>query len=403
MELIGRLGPEDIQSGIMPDPKLTNAKLWSAGHDVVFAEGAVQPAPGQTALFAKNVAIPILGMATKLVAGRPTLYYGTRGALYKWDESAGVSTVGTGYTGANDATPTTRATCWSFAPWGAWMVAANGVNAVQVDEGSGFGALAGAPGAARVLVNKTPFLLALNTSNDPAEVAWCHRDDIEDWTPAADNLAGSLILRELDSEITAGLLLGDSVAVYSENSMTRVTFVGVPNVFGAEPAVKGFGAVGVNSVCAVGAMHFGFGPNGIWVSDGFSFTYTDAPLVREFVYDRLNFAQRSKIVAWYDRAEDLVVFYFPTGERNDQAVAWSPKYQCWSIYSYGRRSAVSGTEFKYGISGGENGQVWYQSVGSAVPSNGGWIGLGEDKEGRAGFGVGGFGRHGFGGVIRWSD
>ena len=58
-------------------------------------------------------------------------------------------------------------------------------------------------------------MLALRTSDGPTWVRWCSEDNIEMWTPAANNSAGDFVIRDIAGEIKGGCTLGDAILIYS--------------------------------------------------------------------------------------------------------------------------------------------------------------------------------------------
>lgn len=120
-----------LDSGIWPGMGPTLAPLWAAGTNVRFIGGTVSKIPGWAALFTSPASVPVRGIHSQLVEGGTQLFFGTATNLYVWD---GVSptTAGSSYTGNTNQSGNTPATHWSFASWGDWTVAANGIDDIQL-------------------------------------------------------------------------------------------------------------------------------------------------------------------------------------------------------------------------------------------------------------------------------
>jgi hypothetical protein len=375
--------------------------LFKGGQNVNFKDGGVQPAHGQLFLTSTGRLQPIRGMQSTLIAGEPTLFFGDLNRLYEFSGDS-ISELGSGYTGLEDASSGSRATLWSLAPWGEWMLATNGNGAIQISKSAGsFSDLSGSPPSdTELLVTDSPFVLAMNTANGGNAIEWCDEDDVETWTPAVDNSAGSLFPRELSSDIIAALSFRGRPIFLTLNELGVVNYVGPPFIYGVEVQLQGIGVVGKHAVTVAGNALYGFGPRGIWRSDGRSFEYMDAPQLHEYVYDDFNDRQRSKVVAWFNPFDAMVVFHYPSrnSQENDRGVAFDTRNGVWTIYSFGRSAVDRGQAFENAVIGGTEGQILYTDVETAT--FGAQIGRLVNDESysvKVGYGVGGYGQFGYGG------
>ena len=103
-------------------------------------------------------------------------------------------------------------------------------------------------------------MLAFNytdsNGDNPTKSSWCSADGLDDWVASATNTAGSLLIREATGEIMCVTQLGNNLAVYTQNQMFIVSYVGLPNIIGYKPALdSGVGAVSPSSVVSVGRMN----------------------------------------------------------------------------------------------------------------------------------------------------
>jgi len=118
-----------------------------------------------------------------------------------------------------------------------------------------------------------PHMLAFSYTTDAADFktsfAWCSADNLDLWQPASTNTAGSLQIREAETDIIGVAQLGNNLAGYTESQMFLVSYVGLPNIFGYLPALThGVGAVSPNSTISVGRQNYGLSRDGFFVTDG---------------------------------------------------------------------------------------------------------------------------------------
>ncbi len=356
----------ELDSGIWPSIHARQIPVWEDGRNIEFGPGHVSKIRGYTAPFVYSAGKPIRGLGQQRLENlTQRMYWGTINALFKWDV-LGVEQLGSGYTGQTNATATSPATVWSFESWGNWMLATNGRDAPQIYKNTGsFEALAGFPAnSAEIFIRRGPHMLAFGLAGSSQTFAWCSDDNIEDWTSTQDNTAGALFMREMDSPPVAVVPMGDLVAVYSQDSLFLVSYVGAPLVFGYKPALNGIGAVGKQAVVPVGRRNFGFGRQGFWVTDGVSHQYIDDPMVRKYWQSRINWAQASKVSAYHHEDSHQIRWFLPTNSGEpDFGLAFDYIRNVWSPLDYGRSSAVERQVFNYPIVATPTGEIYFDNFG----------------------------------------
>jgi hypothetical protein len=278
-------------------------------------------------------------------------------------------------------TSNTAAPSWVFAPTPTEeMVAAlegitpvtlnpDSLSALPIETSSQFS-------QAKILLNKGPFMLAINTvaavGTDSSRagrntVHWSTRDNHQIWRPRATNAAGNLQISDLDSQIIAAALLGDRVAVYSKDTMALLSFLGAPFYFGAQqPALDAIGALSKHCVVSVGRYNYGISRKGIWRTDGVEFEWIDTPAVREFFFSQLNTAWDSKTVGFHNQKIQQVIWYFPTGSSttNDLGLGYDYVRRAWTVYGFGRSFAIPERVFNRPLVGTSGGQIHYLNQGA---------------------------------------
>lgn len=311
-----RQGPE-TEGGIWPSAAEREVPLWREGQNIFFHEGGAKKFPGWTGLVTQAPNDHVRGAEAMVnSSGAALLFFADTDEIYLYDGSS-VTSEKSGLTGIDDATSSQDATVMSFARFGNWMLASNGVDAGQVWKGSSFANLSGTTwSTAEIILVRGPHVLAFNTDNGGNIFEWCDEDDVETWTAAANNAAGNLYIRELFGDIKAAVNFGDQIAVLGRDQLFLVRYIGTPFYFGYKPGPRGIGAVSKRAVIAAEDLLYGWGPAGIWRSDGVQHNYIDTPQVRKYIEDNLSTAQQSKVHAQFFDRDDTIVWWFPdsTGE-----------------------------------------------------------------------------------------
>lgn len=390
-EVPGDLG-QVVESGIFKSVHELNAPLWIDGHGVEFRDGQVRKARGYylptadavlfdsgaglfdaaagffdsgtgAADFTSPSAVPIRGVQQQRQSDRSQhLFWGDSTNLYHSSGSAGAS-VGSGFTMQVDELSEKSAHTWSMVSWGDWMIATNGIDVPQIYKGASFTALGGVPfSAAEIFKVLGPFLLAFNTNNTGAfAFEWSKQDDPEVWDPTANATAGNLPIREFASEIVAAAHLGQALMVYGDDQSAIITHRGAPFIFGYRMGPGSIGAISKNSVVSVGRQNFGWGKNGIWVTDGTTVQYIDTPAIRQYIRDNLNRGQKSKIWGYHDEEQQRVVWYFPKGTssnlENNTGIGYSYVNGSWTFYGHGKTCAIERQVYGGPLAGTSNGQI----------------------------------------------
>lgn len=222
-----------------------------------------------------------------------------------------------------------------------------------------------------IFVNRGPHILGFNTSNSDKEFIWCDADDPDTWVTATDNLAGALQIRELKSPIRAAVPLGDRIAVYGDDQMFLVSYLGNELVFGYIPALNGIGAVSKHSVVPVGRQNYGLSQQGFYITDGSGFQYIDEPAIRKYYKDNGNKNQMAKAIAFHDEENTQVRWYFPTGETDiTGGVSFNYKLGVWSILGNARTSGVERVTLESPVTGDKTGKIYKEGVGTSADGSG---------------------------------
>lgn len=324
--------------GWNPSTDKSASSFWEEATNVEF-RGQTIHASGKHDLVLEYGDEPVRGIAAlRTSAGVQELYFGTLTKLFRSVVLGAESVVGTGFTTVQYESATAYAGHWRFANWGEWIIASNGKEPVQVRKGTGSFVTLQEDGTtplpftyAKLLAKLGPHLVVANTSNAQNEIRWCSDDNIEKWTVLDTNTAGDFVVRDADSGLMAMEPLGSVLALYTREAMWTITYIGAPFVFGVNPAVDGIGAYGPAAVTSVGKHNYGWGPMGVWKTDGTSFEMIDTP-IREYLGQHLAVGEASQIVAYHNEVRRCVVFSFPTAvdAENSETICYDYGANAWS-------------------------------------------------------------------------
>ena len=171
----------------------------------------------------------------------------------------------------------------------------------------------------RIFKRQGPHMLAFNYQEGgidfPTTFSWCSADDLDDWVGSATNTAGNLQIREATGEIRCVTQLGNNLAVYTQNQMFIVSYIGLPNIFGYKPTLHGVvGAVSPSSVVAVGRMNYGLSRDGFFATDGASSKMIGLDSgINKFFRDNASFTELGQVYAFDNSKENEVVWGVPLG------------------------------------------------------------------------------------------
>ena len=172
----------------------------------------------------------------------------------------------------------------------------------------------------RGLDKSGPHILAINYdkttgTEHPYDVAWCSSDDPDTWVADANNSAGSLTLREATSGLRCIVPLGEAKAIYSDDEMFILNYIGFPYYFGYETAFSsGVGAVSSKAVISVDRVNYGLSKRGFFMTDGNSVTpLGDKEGINKFISDPSNVSagELSQVVASHNKENNEVTWALP--------------------------------------------------------------------------------------------
>jgi len=192
--------------------------------------------------------------------------------------------------------------------------------------------ISGAPTASRDMLVSTPdrhlvFLgtettIGDKTTQDDMFIRFSSQENINDYTPTAENSAGTQRLAD-GSRIMGATLGRNAIYIWTDTSLFTMRFVGTPFTFAFEQVGTNCGLIGQNAAVEVDGAAY-------WMSENGFFRYTGKLesmdcLVEDFVYNDLNLVSNQLIYAGINNLFGEITWFYPTNTSNviNRAVTYS--------------------------------------------------------------------------------
>jgi hypothetical protein len=342
------------------------------------------------------------------IDGKEYIFFGSQDSLFRFRRDTAV------VTDVSKATAAYSSADWSLAQWGDWVLASNGAEVVQVYKESvgNFDDLATdlTPNPTSSIVRThRAYAVLLGTDAEGREVRWSDEDDVNTYSAAIDNAAGSLYIRDLSSPIRAAVGRDDGIIFYGDSTMHLLRWTGPPYYFGSQLLTQNVGALGQWAVVSVRNTHFGLGLNGLWAAaPGQEPQYIASMTVHNYVYNDLDLENGYKSVAWYDDEQDLVIFSYPSLEDNagepSRSVALTLGTGGWTPLDFAATAAAASPVLQYTSVGDSSGGIYFhglEDVGGGLPTDAqSFVSLSDVLTIENDYGLSGYGMHGYGGRSR---
>ena len=192
--------------------------------------------------------------------------------------------------------------------------------------------ISGAPTASRDMLVSTPdrhlvffgteTTIGDKTTQDEMFIRFSSQENINEYTPTAENSAGTQRLAA-GSRIIGAKLGRNAIYVWSDTSLFTMRFVGTPFTFAFEQVGTNCGLIGKNAAVEVDGAAY-------WMSDNGFFRYTGKLesmdcLVEDYVYDNLNTTSNQMVYAGINNLFGEVTWFYPEANSNvnTQSVTYS--------------------------------------------------------------------------------
>ena len=183
--------------------------------------------------------------------------------------------------------------------------------------------ISGAPTASRDMLVSTPdrHLVFFGTettignkaTQDDMFIRFSSQEDITDYTPTAENTAGTQRLAA-GSRIMGAKLGRNAIYIWSDTSLFTMRFVGQPFTFAFEQVGNNCGLIGMNAAVEVDGAAY-------WMSENGFFRFTGKLesmdcLVEDYVYDDLNTTSNQLIYCGINNLFGEITWFYPTATSN---------------------------------------------------------------------------------------
>lgn len=386
--------PLQLPAGVYRNGTDYQAKgRWLDSNLIRWSEGVMSPVGGWTARATVTNVPPRGALAWRELGGDRWLAAGTYNKLFVVSAAGTVTDItptgfttglqnasanlgysggfyGTGAYGVPRADTGTLlpATTWSLDNWGEYLVGCSDSDGKiyewTLNTANDAVAITGAPtNNGAIVVTDERFLMALGAGGNYRKVQWCDREDNTVWTPTADNEAGDIEL-QTSGAIQLGIRTRGQTLILTDSDAHAASYIGPPFVFGFERVGSACGAISRKAAASIdGGI--------IWMgSDGFH-RYTGGAVesipceVSDYVFDRLNTSQASKVAAVGNTARDEVWFFYPAGVEVDSYVVYNYKENHWSVGALTRSAGVDSGVFKNPIWFGTDGVAYNHETGAS--------------------------------------
>jgi hypothetical protein len=224
------------------------------------------------------------------------------------------------------------------------------------------------PTKAEILARLGVHVLAFYTNGVTNEFAWCTENNPESWDPTAGNkTAGSLLIRDMETEIRAVAPLGQGLAVYGANTIHKVTRFGA-FIFAYEFGLKGIGALGKANIVSLGNVNYGLNSEGIFATDGNSFRIVSYPKLGQWLQEHVNFTQGSKIVGWHMPDLQQLRWSIPVdgSKEPNRTLAYNYATNEYTFLSGAVTSVMDKGVFTKAIAGNSGGRIYFLDSGNST-------------------------------------
>jgi len=192
--------------------------------------------------------------------------------------------------------------------------------------------ISGAPTASRDMLVSTPdrhlvffgteTTIGTKSTQDDMFIRFSSQEDITDYTPTAENSAGTQRLAA-GSRIMGAKLGRNALYVWTDTALFTMRFVGTPFTFAFEQVGTNCGLIGMNAAVEVDGAAY-------WMSENGFFRYTGKLesmdcLVEDYVYDDLNTTSNQLIYCGINNLFGEITWFYPTSTSNvvNRAVTYS--------------------------------------------------------------------------------
>lgn len=167
------------------------------------------------------------------------------------------------------------------------------------------------------------YLVALNvtkgTTEYPTMVKWSDIAQLNSYPASWDATdptvsAGENVIGDMKTPILDGAALRDVFIVYSSDQIWLMEETSDQDVFRFRKLFDNLGVINQNSVVEVEGKHYVFGRNDIYIHDGSSFQSIVNGVVRNYIFNNLNYKKTSRCFVTHNPVFKEIVFAYVSGD-----------------------------------------------------------------------------------------
>ena len=170
---------------------------------------------------------------------------------------------------------------------------------------------------------------------NPMLLRWSDQESITQWTPAATNQAGSLLLSH-GSQIITALQTRQEILVFTDSTLYSLQYQGAPIVWGSQLLADNISIASENSLAVASGTVYWMGVDKFYKYDGR--TQTLRCDLRQFIYNDINLAQSAQFFASTNEGFNEVWFFYCSANSSaiDKYVTYNYAEDVWAYGTMGR-------------------------------------------------------------------
>lgn len=275
------------------------------------------------------------------------------------------------------------ATTWALDNYGEWLIAVSTADRrlwKWVPGELEMTLVANAPNCLSMVATEERFIFALGAEDSTGalnvrRIAWCDRENPEEWDAKAENEAGGFEL-QTDGAIRCGVRVRGRTLIITTTDAHVAQYAGPPLVYGFQQVGKNCGIISDRAAASTGAGAFWMGANDFYFYDGSAVRELPCE-VHDYVFRFINRSFISNTYAVANAANNEIWWFYTSTESgaslnaagqliayNDKYVSYDYKQNIWSFGSINRMAGVDSGIFDDPIWIDEENRFWRHELKS---------------------------------------
>jgi len=199
-------------------------------------------------------------------------------------------------------------------------------------------------------------------AQDKLYMQWCDEADYTDWTATDDNYSADFRF-PIGSELLAAIHTERETLVFTDSSVYRQTFIGLPYVFSNFLLDAEIGIIGPNAGISISGVIYFMGRDQFYVYDGTLQTMNCD--IWSKVFEDINYEQKSGIACGLNKANNEVWWHYcsEAAQLNDRYAIYNYQEKVWYYGSLNRTAWADTSIYASPYAVCTNGFLWTHEVG----------------------------------------